>query len=135
MIELYRRFLLELWTGDLDVAPEIVTDDFVGHWPDREVSGPDGLVEVIDQTLGAFSDIRTAIDVGPIVDGDLLAARWTFTARYRGGIPGATAPDGTEVSFHGADVIRVSADGGRIAEYWVSSDGLSLMAQLGALEG
>jgi hypothetical protein len=28
---LYRRWLLELWHGDLPVAAELVTDDFVVH--------------------------------------------------------------------------------------------------------
>jgi predicted ester cyclase len=46
-------------------------------------------------------------------------------------MPGATAPEGTEVTFGGIDIMRV-ADG-RLAEYWVSSDGISLMQQLGAL--
>jgi hypothetical protein len=46
-------------------------------------------------------------------------------------ISGATAAVGTPVSFGGIDLLRV--EGGRFAEYWVSSDGLALMAQLGAL--
>ena len=32
----YRRWLLELWHGSLDVAEEIIASDFLGHWPDRE---------------------------------------------------------------------------------------------------
>jgi hypothetical protein len=31
---LYERWIDELWAGK-DVAAEIVTEDFVGHWPDR----------------------------------------------------------------------------------------------------
>ena len=50
---------------------------------------------------------------------------------YAGGIPGASAPAGTPVSFGGSDILRV-ADG-CFAEYWVSSDGLALMEQLGAV--
>ena len=38
---LYERWLLELWHGDYDVAAEILTPDFTGHWPDREVEGRD----------------------------------------------------------------------------------------------
>jgi predicted ester cyclase len=33
--------------------------------------------------------------------------------------------------FSGMDIMRI--ENGRVAEYWVSSDGLYLMAQLGAL--
>ncbi|HEY4729132.1 MAG TPA: hypothetical protein VIJ32_13220 [Actinomycetes bacterium] len=46
-------------------------------------------------------------------------------------VPGATAPAGTPVAFGGIDLLR--ARDGQFAEYWVSSDGLQLMVQLGAL--
>ena len=57
--------------------------------------------------------------------------RWTARGRYAGGFPGATAPEGTEVVFGGIDIMRV--EDGRLAEYWVSSDGIAFMQQLGAL--
>ena len=69
-------------------------------------------------------------DVGPIVDGDLVAARWSFRGGYRGGIPGVTASVGTPIILRGAEVLRVSD--GRFAEYWVSSDAEQLTVQLGA---
>ena len=61
----------------------------------------------------------------------MVAARWSARGIYSGGIPGATAAPGTLVEFGGIDLMRV--EDGRFAEYWVSSDGLALMAQLGAL--
>jgi hypothetical protein len=61
----------------------------------------------------------------------MMAARWVGRGRYRGGMPGATAPAGTPVAFGGIDLLR--ARDGQFAEYWVSSDGLQLMVQLGAL--
>jgi predicted ester cyclase len=85
----------------------------------------------VRQGHAPFSEIRFAIAVGPLLDGDLVAARWTSRGTYAGGIPGATAPAGTEVAFGGTDILRV--EGERFAEYWVSSDGLELMAQLGAM--
>ena len=136
---LYRRWLLELWHGDVGLADELVTPDFVIHQAridgeDSEaVRGPDALRGLVEQSRAAFSDLTFAVEVGPIVDGDTVAARWTGRGAYRGGIPGATAAPGTEVAFGGTDVLRVRD--GRFAEYWVSSDGLSLMEQLGALGG
>jgi hypothetical protein len=38
---LYDRWIAELWNGQ-PIAAEIVTDDFVGHWPGREVRRPPG---------------------------------------------------------------------------------------------
>ncbi|MEV0619180.1 ester cyclase [Nonomuraea sp. NPDC050404] len=129
MVNLYRRWLLELWNGDFDAAYELVTPDFVGHWPGREVSGPDGLAEVIRQGHEPFEQVKVTLDVGPIVDGDLVSARWTFSGAYRGGIPGATAAKGTEIAFSGHDILR--AQDGRFAEYWVISDAQTFMRSLG----
>ncbi|MCC9740031.1 ester cyclase [Streptomyces sp. MNU89] len=131
--QLYRHWLQDLWGGDYDLAPEILTPGFTGHWPDREVHGPDGAVEAIRRSHALFGDINTTLDVGPVIDGDRLAARWTFHGTYRGGIPGTTAPPGTRISFTGHDIFR--AEGRRFAEYWVVSDVLGMMTRLGAVGG
>jgi predicted SnoaL-like aldol condensation-catalyzing enzyme len=107
--QLYERWLGELWHGDYDVAAEILTDDFVGHWPDREVAGCDALVELICETREMFSRLEFTLEVGPIVDGDLVAARWT-------GI-GQTAEGAMALLGH--DILR--GRDGRFAEYWVAS--------------
>jgi SnoaL-like polyketide cyclase len=78
-----------------------------------------------------FSELTFTVAVGPIVERETVCARWEGRGRYAGGIPGATAEPGTEVAFGGIDILRAAPDG-RFAEYWVSSDGLALMAQLGA---
>ncbi|MFF0860246.1 ester cyclase [Nonomuraea sp. NPDC003560] len=129
LTELYERWLLELWNGDFPLAHDLVTPEFVGHWPGADVHGPDGLIEAIRQGHEPFDDVRVTLDVGPAVDGDLVAARWTFTGAYRGGLPGASAPPGTPVSFSGHDLLR--ATDGRFSEYWVISDVQSFSRQLG----
>ncbi|MFI6816487.1 ester cyclase [Nonomuraea sp. NPDC050328] len=125
---LYRRWLLELWQGDFALAKELVTAGFVGHWPHGDVRGPDGLAEALRQGHEPFSDVVVTLDVGPLVDGDLVAARWTFAGKYRGGLPGVAAPVGTPISFSGHDILR--AEGDRFAEYWVVSDAEGLSRQL-----
>ena len=135
--ELYRRWMLELWNGDLAVAGQLVTDDFVVHQArvdataSEEVRGPEAAARMVREGHAPFDGLAFEIEVGPVVEGDLVAARWVGRGRYRGGLPGATAPAGTPVVFGGIDLLR--ARDGRFAEYWVSSDGLQLMAQLGAL--
>ena len=106
---LYERWLLELWHGDYGVADEILTADFAGHWPDREVSGRDALVELIRETRAMFTSLEFSLELGPFVDGDFVAARWT----------GVGVMEGKEVPLLGNDILRV-ADG-RFAEYWVAS--------------
>lgn len=134
---LYQRWLDELWNGDLaaldETAAELVTPDFVGHWPGQPalVRGPAALADVIRQGRLPFAPLTFTRELGPIVDGPLVAARWVGCGKYAGGthaIPGATAPPGTPVEFRGHDILRV--DDGRLAEYWVLSEGEHLMAQL-----
>jgi ketosteroid isomerase-like protein len=135
---LYRRWMLELWNGDLAVATELVTDDFVIHQARADGAGPDerrgpkALVQLVRDGHAPFDGLTFEIEVGPVVEGDLVAAGWAGRGRYRGGMPGATAAAGTPVAFGGIDLLRARGD--RFAEYWVSSDGLALMGQLGALE-
>lgn len=134
---LYHRWLDELWNGDLDrvaaVAAELVTPDFTGHWPGQPalVRGPAALAEVVRQGRLPFRDLRFTAVVGPLVDGDHIATRWRARGAYAGGahaLPGATAAPGTPVEFHGHDILRVAH--GRLAAYWVISEGEHLRAQL-----
>ncbi|HEY6738207.1 MAG TPA: ester cyclase [Actinopolymorphaceae bacterium] len=130
---LYDDFLLGLWHADpagrQRLAEEIIAPDFVLTRGGGEARGPAAIVELIEQSHALFDDIDVALDVGPIADGDHVAARWTFRGAYRGGMPNVPAEPGTRVEFHGVDIIRI-ADG-KVAQYWVSSDVDHLMAQLG----
>ncbi len=105
---LYERWINELWAGD-PVAGDLVTDDFVGHLPGREVRGPSELEAVVGETQKALADLKFVIEVEPFVDGDLLAARWIGTG---------AAKDGPK-RFTGNDILRISQ--GRIAEYWTGT--------------
>lgn len=107
---LYGRWINELWAGR-PVAAEIVTDDFVGHWPDREVHGPDELQQIVEETRNMLSELTFAIELGPLRDGDLVAGRWVGSGR---------GPDGP-MSFSGNDILRLSEDGQRFAEYWTGT--------------
>jgi hypothetical protein len=55
---LYHRWIDELWTGKA-VAAELVSDDFVGHWPNRDVRGPDELQPMVDETQNMLSDLMS----------------------------------------------------------------------------
>jgi hypothetical protein len=85
---LYERWLLELWNGDESVAEEILADDFVIHQlraqpgESEAVRGPQAGLEMVRMGGAPFSDLICAIDIGPIVEGDMVAARWTLRGRY-----------------------------------------------------
>jgi predicted ester cyclase len=97
------------------------------------VTGPEHLLPEIEQTMAAFGDITITVDLGPIVDGDLVSARWTVRATYTCGVPQATVPIGTKISFSGNDILRVRD--GRFVEYWTCTDILDGLSQLGAISG
>lgn len=113
---LYRRWLDELWNGDLDrldeIAGTIVTGDFVGHWPNQPglAQGPDQLAAIVRQGRELIEDSVFELVLGPVPHGDLVAARWRGSGLHQGEL----------VTFHGHDLLRVEGD--RFAEYWVIAE-------------
>jgi len=125
---------VELWNGDLSRAERILAADFTVNAAIVGVDG--GAVQGASGLAGWVALLRTAlgeptftVEVGPIIDGDLVGGHWRVQGRYAGGMPGATAAPGTPVDFTGTDILRI--DGGVLAEYWVNSDVHVMAAQLG----
>lgn len=102
---LYRRWVTGLWSGRYR-AEDVVSGDFVGHWPTRDVHGPAELQAVIDDVRRTFRELQFVIDVGPLHDGDLVAGRWIGTGATRDG----------PARYTGNDIIRIA--NGTIVEYW-----------------
>lgn len=127
----------DLWNGALDEAPKLIAPGLQTHAAmldgssSSAIDGPEAMAAWIGQTRSVFEDMHFQTLAGPIVDGDLLAGHWRASGRYRGGMPGTTAAAGTEVSFTGTDVLHIVD--GKVVEYWLVSDTLSLLTQLGAL--
>src|SRR3954447_1901986 len=105
---LYERWINELWAGKR-IAAEIVTTDFIGHWPDREIHGPDELQAIIAETRNMLADLTFAIELGPLIDGEMVAGRWVGRGRS----------DDQPMAFTGNDILRI--EDGRFAEYWTGT--------------
>ena len=131
--DLYQRWM-DMWNGDLDAAHEIFAPDSIAHPAPTTTGappvyrGPDDMRVFVDQGRAIFAEVSFRAEDDPIVDGDRLACRWVAEGTYAGSMPGATTIPGTPLTFRGIDVWRI--EHGRVAEYWVASDGLHLMAQL-----
>ena len=128
----YRRFLVEVCNGDFDLAEVLVSADCVFHIagaPESAYRGSSGVRALLEGARSPFSSLTFRLAVGPVVQGDLLAARWVAEGVYGGGFPGATAPAGTAVAFGGHDFVRFRD--GRFVEYWGGADDAHLMTQLG----
>lgn len=114
--DLYRQWIEGLWNGPSSadqlqrVAADLVTSDFIGHWPGQDVKGPDGLAGLIAETKKMFADLTFEIEVAPLADADMVAGRWVGTG---------TTTDGAASRFFGNDILRMRE--GRFCEYWVAS--------------
>jgi predicted ester cyclase len=123
-----------LWNGDYEIADKIISDDNRVHaamfdgGDGSTVGGVSGMKGFITMLRSLMSDLVFTVDVGPIVDGDHVVVRWVASGHYGGGVPGAGAPVGTAVTFHGTDILRVANN--QVVEYWLNADSLDLMTQL-----
>ena len=115
---------LALWNGDLTALEGLVAENvithavMVGQVTEAPMIGRDALGGWIGQMQAAMPALRFAVEVGPLVDGDLIALRWR--------VQGHHGP--ARVSFTGTDLLRVIDE--RIVEYWVNSDTSLMMAQM-----
>lgn len=125
---------LELWNGEIEIADEIISPDNRVHaalfdgGDGSAVGGVSGMKQLVSQLRSLLPDLVFSLEVGPLIDGDHVAIRWVATGHYEGGMPGAGAPSGTEVTFHGTDILRLRAH--LVVEYWFNADSLDLMGQL-----
>ncbi len=117
---------LALWNGDMGLLKDLVAETavthavMIGQVTEMPMVGRDPLGGWIAQMHTAMPTLRFTVEVGPIVDGDLIALRWRCA-----GDQGAA-----RIDFAGTDILRV--EDGRIAEYWVNSDTGLMMAQMQA---
>ena len=123
----------DLWDeGDVDLFDELASPDSVHHWGlgDDTTSLAD-FKDRISTLFAGFSDLRQTNEE-PIVDGDLVAVRWSMTGTQDGPIFGFE-PTGAEITWTGINIFRVEC--GQVVESWSEADGLGLRNQLEAASG
>jgi len=105
-----KRWLDEFWTaGDLAVADELFSVNYVRHDPEGKMIGPDvvrGYVHFIAEDM--------------IAEGDRVVVRWTAT--------GTHIPTNRQVTFPGMDILRLLD--GKIIESWPCFDRKLIELQL-----
>jgi hypothetical protein len=125
---------VEMWNGDLSIADTLISPDNRLHaamfdgGDGSAVGGVSGMKEFVSQMRSLASDLVFTVEVGPIAADDYVVVRWVATGHYGGGMPGAGAPVGAELTLHGTDILRV--DQKQVVEYWLNADTLALMTQL-----
>ena len=127
-----RRVAEEVFNGgNVDLADELYAPDYVLHDPSlpEDLHGPEGIKRYAAMTLGAFPDIRVAVE-DQVAEGDKVVSRWTATGTHTGDLMGIP-PTGRRVDISGVTINRFS--GGKIVEDWYQSDDLGMMQQLGVV--
>ena len=112
----------------MDVADELLTDNFVNHRtppgipPDRAGYKQWGAI-----FRAAFPDQKQVAD-DIVAEADKVAIRWSSRATHKGEFMGI-APTGKRIALTGITMIRIV--GGKCVEDWTEFDALGLIQQLG----
>jgi steroid delta-isomerase-like uncharacterized protein len=125
-----RRFYEDVVTGrNLDAVDELLTPDGVDHtFGSQNAEQAKQFFGTIQQ---AFPDLQVEIhDV--IAEGDLVAARVTYTGTHQGEFVGIPATS-KQTKVNGVDFFRMQD--GRQAEHWGGPDMFSFLMQLGVMPG
>ena len=127
---LVRRFVQEFWnTGNLAAADELMAADATIHQP--EVGNVAGLKAFNTMFRNAFPDWHSTAEE-LIAEGDRVAERWTGRGTHQGELYGIP-PTGWRVAVPGVVFYRISGD--KIVEFRGLFDTMSMMQQLGVIEG
>jgi steroid delta-isomerase-like uncharacterized protein len=114
--------------GNLSVADEIISADYVYHSPlGIEFKGPEGVKQMVSTARNAFPDLHFIID-DMVAEGDKVAVRYTYTGTHKGEYMGI-APTGKKINLIMAVFYRF-VDGKEV-EALSYSDMLALYQQLG----
>lgn len=118
-------------TGDVEGYLAIYAPGAVVHGlPDHVTPDAEGHRQLLTDIRRALPDFRAHVDA-VVADGDLLAARITYTGTHEGTLSGAP-PTGKVITWD-AMTFRRFDDEGRVVERWIISDDLGLLHQLGLI--
>lgn len=126
--EIVLRSEAELWSkGNLDVAAELYSPDFVCHFlvgPDWK--GIEGIKQEVQRHRTSFPDWNESVD-DIIAEGDKVVIRFTSTGTHLGTFQGV-APTGRKVAIREVAIFRLA--NGKIVEQWGQPDIFGLQQQL-----
>ena len=122
------RGCIELWsTGNLILADEVLSKDFIDHLHPQQAPGPESVKQEVKAFREGFPDAHFTIEQ-MIAEGDTVAFRFTLRGTHQGTFAGFS-PTGKQVTLIGVDFIRIAA--GKIVELWSIQDTFSWAEQLG----
>jgi len=128
---LFRRTYEELLNqGDLSVADELVSLDFINHEaPPEQVRGPESMRGLATMLRTAFPDLRFTIEE-LVAEGEVVAGRLTMSGTHEGPLMGMP-PAGRSVRQDHMHFVRFRD--GKAVEHWGVRDDVGMMQQIGLM--
>ena len=117
--------------GNLSIADELLSSDFVMHIPLPTSPGIAGINEVITTCRAAFEHLNVTIE-DMIAEENKVVARFTARGIHKGDFMGLPAT-GKSITMTGIEIFRI--ENGKIIELWGEVNLLGLMQQLGLFPG
>jgi steroid delta-isomerase-like uncharacterized protein len=131
---LVRRLEEAMNSRRLDLLDDILSADVVRHCqatPQLSVRTREEFEQFLQQDTATFPDnVQTFTQI--VVEGD-RAAVWATYEGTQTGPMGPFPPSGKKARFDFAGVFRI--EDGRIAEFWITWDNVTVLSQLGHLPG
>ena len=128
--ELLRKAVEEVWNkGNFDNMKEMVSDDFVIHFPREKLCGVEDIKQFYTALRKAFPDIHFTI-IDQVAEEGKVVTHWSATGTHKGEFKGIPAT-GKKVTFTAMDIDKISD--GKFTECWTNMDELGLMQQLGVI--
>jgi serine phosphatase RsbU (regulator of sigma subunit) len=131
-LALARRFMEARVKGDLEAVDEMMAPDFVSRTSLLSVQEPDREgVKWVTAQLAAVSNASVHFE-DQVAQGDKVVTRFSAHATHDRGELMGVAPSGREITFMPIFIHR--REGGKIAEEWAASRGLSEILRTQRLE-
>lgn len=127
--EAARRLYEEVVTlGALDQLQDLIAPDATGFSAGSTL-GPDGFTEHVAALRSGLSDVRASV-FDLVAEGDRVVVYWRIEGRHTGVVWGIPA-SGNRVDGESVSLIRFRD--GKVVDYSVRPDRLTVLQQLGAL--
>jgi steroid delta-isomerase-like uncharacterized protein len=125
-----QRWVEVAWNnGDLAIADEVYSPDYLLHDPARPIHGTEALKQFVATFLTGFPDIHVTIE-DMIAEGDKVVWRYTVRGTHKGEFMGI-APTGKSITLTGILISRFADD--KVVEDWNNYDALGMLQQLGVI--
>ncbi len=118
--------------GDWDALGKWIADDVMNH-----TAGPVGAKgletskAMMQSFFAAFPDLKVNVQ-NILADGDMVSTHFTITGTHKNNFMGTPAT-GNKINFGGMELFRIK--NGKVVDFWAYMDNMTMMQQLGMMQG